>query len=157
AWLGIALEEAGQADESTLHLREALRIDPKLTVAHYQLGLALSSRGQYDGAVDHLQQAVTLNPRHLQARGALGQALLGLGRFRDAWDATRRGLDLLPPDHPQRPNVVWELRRCEDLPGLEARLPAVLRGEDRPASAAEQLRFAEVCRLKKRYAGAARL
>src|SRR5262249_47196861 len=39
---------------------------------------------------------------------------------------------------------------------LEERLPAVLRGEDSPADAAERLRFAEVCRVKKRYADAAR-
>src|SRR5262249_673579 len=44
-----------------------------------------------------------------------------------------------------------------DLLALEARLPAVLRGEDRPAGAAELLRFADVCRAKKRYADAARL
>jgi serine/threonine-protein kinase len=157
AYLGGALAEAGQADEALDHLGKALRIDPKLTTAHYQLGLVLSSRGQYDEAIDHIQQVITLNPRLPQAHGALGQVLLGLGRFRDARDATRRGLDLLPPDDPQRPNFVRELRRCEDLLALEARLPAVLRGEDRPAGAAEHLRFAEVCRATKRYADAARL
>jgi serine/threonine-protein kinase len=157
AYLGGALAEAGQVDEAQGHLREALRIDPKLTVAHFQIGLALSSRGQYDQAIDHIQQVITLNPKLPQAHGALGQTLLGLGRFRDARDATRRGLDLLSPDDPQRPNFVRELRRCEDLLALEARLPAVLRGEDRPAGAVEQLRFAEVCRAKKRYADAARL
>ncbi len=40
---------------------------------------------------------------------------------------------------------------------LEARLPAVLRGEVKPADAAETLQFAEVCRLKTQYADAARL
>jgi serine/threonine-protein kinase len=157
AYLGIALAEAGQADEAIDHLRKALRIDPKLSVAHYHLAMALSSLGPLDEAVDHLQQFVTLNPRMPQAHGALGQTLLGLGRFRDARDATQRHLDLLPPDHPERPKVVQRLRLCEDLLVLEARLPAVLRGEDRPGDAAERLRFAEVCRVKKRYADAARL
>jgi serine/threonine-protein kinase len=157
AYLGGALAAVGRADEALDHLRKALRIDPKLTTAHYQLGLALSSRGQYHEAVGHLKQVVTLNPRLPQAHGALGQALLGLGRFRDAREATRRGLDLLPPGHPQRRKVVRQLKRCEDFLVLEARLPAVLRGEDRPAGAAGHLLFAEVCRLKKRYADAARL
>jgi tetratricopeptide (TPR) repeat protein len=157
AYLGGALAEAGQADEAQGHLREALRIDPKLTTAHYQLGLYLYSRGQYDEAVNHLQQVVTLNPRSPQGHGALGQALLRLGRFRDARDATRRGLDLLPPDHPQRPTFIRELRLCEDFLALEARLPAVLRGQDRLAGAVEHLRFAEVCRAKRRYADAAKL
>jgi tetratricopeptide (TPR) repeat protein len=155
--LGSALAEAGQADEAIDHFREALRIDPKLTVAHHHLGLALLSRGQYAEAVDHLQQVVTLNPRIPQAHAALGRALLGLGRFRDARDAARRGLDLLPPDHPDCPKVAAQLRQCEDLLVLEARLPAVLRGEDRPGDASECVRFAEVCRVKKRYADAGKL
>jgi tetratricopeptide (TPR) repeat protein len=154
--LAEVLAEAGQADEALVHLREALRIDSKLTVAHYQIGLALSSRGQYDEAVNHLQQVVTLNSKLPQGHGALGQALLDLGRLRDARDATQRGLDLLPPDHPLRPRVVRQLRRCEALLALGARLPAVLRGEARPGDAAELLGFAEVCRLKKRHADAAR-
>jgi serine/threonine-protein kinase len=157
AYLGGALAEEGQADEAQDHLREALRIDPKLTTAHYQLGLAMSSRGQYDEAIDHIQQVIALNPKLPQAHGALGQTLIGLGRFGDARDATRRGLDLLSPNDPQRLTFVRELKRCDDLLALEARLPAVLRGEDRPAGAAEQLRFADVCRAKKRYADAARL
>jgi tetratricopeptide (TPR) repeat protein len=126
-------------------------------VARYQLGLALDSLGQYDEAVDHLQQVVTLNPRYALAHAALGQALIGLGRFREARDATLRGFGLLPPEHPDRLNVVRQFKHCEVLLLLEARLPAVLRGEDRPAGAANQLQFAEVFRLKKRYAFAARL
>jgi serine/threonine-protein kinase len=39
---------------------------------------------------------------------------------------------------------------------LEARLPAVLAGKNRPASAAEYLQFAEFCQVTKRYAAAAR-
>jgi hypothetical protein len=43
------------------------------------------------------------------------------------------------------------------LLALEARLPAVLRGETRPIDAADRLRFAEVCHRTKRFADAARL
>jgi serine/threonine-protein kinase len=40
---------------------------------------------------------------------------------------------------------------------LEARLPAVLQGKDKPAGAAECLDFAALCQATKRYAAAARL
>jgi serine/threonine-protein kinase len=40
---------------------------------------------------------------------------------------------------------------------VEARLPAVLRGEAGPIDAADRLRFAEVCLLTKRFADSARL
>jgi serine/threonine-protein kinase len=157
AYLGSALAEVEQADEAIDHFRHALRIDPKLTVAHIQLGMALDSRGQYDEAADHYQQVVALEPRLHQAHAALGQTLLGLGRFREALDAARRGLDLLPPEHSDRAKGVQLLRRCENLLALEARLPAFLRGEDRLAGPADHLQFADVCRVKKRYADAARL
>src|SRR5262249_55935877 len=60
-------------------------------------------------------------------------------------------------DHPEHAKLVRQLWRCVDLLALEARLPAVLRGKDRPADAAERLQFAEICRVKKRYADAVRL
>ncbi len=40
---------------------------------------------------------------------------------------------------------------------LDARLPLILRGAEKPANAAEQIEFAQVCLLEKRYAAAARL
>jgi serine/threonine-protein kinase len=154
--LGIALVEAGQADEALAHFRQAVRIDPKLAAAHYNLGLALSARGQLAKAIDHYRQAVTIDPGIAQAHGALGQALLALGRFRDARAATRRCLDLLPANNPVRTKVAQQLRHCEHMLALEARLPAVLQGKDRPA-APECLQLADICRLKRRYAAAARL
>jgi serine/threonine-protein kinase len=155
--LGIALAEAGQTEEAFDRFRKALRIDPALGAAHYNLGLALSSRGQFAEAVDHLQRSVATAPKFGQAHGALGKALLAVGRFRDARDATRRCLDLLQAGHFRRPGVERQLQRCEDLLALEARLPAVLRGEAGPIDAAERLRCAEVCLLTKRFADAASL
>jgi serine/threonine-protein kinase len=157
AYLGSALVELGQEDEAINHLREALRRDPKLGVAHYQLALVLTPQGSLEEALDHLQQFRALNPQKSHAYGVLSQVLLGLGRFREAREATQRHFDLLPPDHPEHPKVARQLQRCVDLLVLEARLPDVLRGADRPVDAGERRRFAEVCRVKKRYADAARL
>jgi hypothetical protein len=39
---------------------------------------------------------------------------------------------------------------------LDARLPAILLGKEKPANAAEQIEFAYLCILKKRYAAVAR-
>jgi serine/threonine-protein kinase len=38
---------------------------------------------------------------------------------------------------------------------LDARLPRILKGAKKPANAAEQIEFADLCRLKQRYAAAA--
>src|SRR5262249_14944140 len=53
-------------------------------------------------------------------------------------------------------SAYW-VKECQRLLDLEARLPALLRGNDRPASAAESLDLARLCqRYKQRYAAAAR-
>ncbi len=39
---------------------------------------------------------------------------------------------------------------------LDARLPLILRGAEKPANAAEQIEFAQLCVFKKLYAAAAR-
>jgi serine/threonine-protein kinase len=152
--LGIALTQAGQGGQALDHFRHAIRIDPRLALAHYNLGVVLSRQGQFDRAADHLRQAAALGPKLADAHGALGQALLALGRFREARDATRRALDLLPQGHPLRPPMSEQFERCTQLLGLEARLPDVLAGKEKPA---DYLPFLEVCFLKKQYAAAARL
>jgi serine/threonine-protein kinase len=155
--LGIALAEAGRRDEAIDHFRQAVAADPKLLMARCNLGLVLLQQGRADEALDHLQQAVDINPKLAQPHGDLGKALLMAGRLRDAQTATRRCLDLLPDDDPRRPTFAQQLKRCERLLALEPRLPAVLRGDAKPAGASECLQFAELCYLKKLFASAAKM
>src|SRR5262249_31321701 len=148
----------GRPAEAIDHLQQALRLDPKRAAAHTNLGFALMTEpGRLDEAIDHFQQALRLNPKLAQAHGALGQALLNRGRYREAQAATRRALDLFPAGHPLRAGATRQLQRCEHRLALEARLPAVLQGQDKPAGAAEGLEFAEICLLRKQNAAAARL
>jgi hypothetical protein len=49
------------------------------------------------------------------------------------------------------------VRDAERLAALDHKLPAVLKGEARPAGAAEWLEFARFCKSTNRHAGAARL
>jgi hypothetical protein len=53
--------------------------------------------------------------------------------------------------------VSQQLRRRERLLALEARLPALLQGERSPASAAECLEYADLCKVRKLHAAAARV
>jgi tetratricopeptide (TPR) repeat protein len=78
------------------------------------------------------------------------------GRWAEARDATRRSLELMPQDHPLRAVVSRQLQQCERMLALEARLPAVLVGKERPAGGAECLEFAALCLGDKRYAASAR-
>jgi serine/threonine-protein kinase len=80
------------------------------------------------------------------------------GQFSAAVEELRRGhhLGSRNPRWPY-PSAQW-LRQAEQLAQLDARLPAVLQGKDRPKEAAEALALAQICQLhKQHFAAAARL
>jgi tetratricopeptide (TPR) repeat protein len=155
--LALAVHSKGRTDEASGLLRRALHVDPHFAPTHNNLGIVLLEQGRPDEAIDHFRQAVRNDPRSAQAHGSLGGALLATGRFREAQTATRRFLDLLPPNHPLRAEASRQLQRCRHMLSLEPRLQAVLEGKDRPARAAECLDFAELCQFSKKYVAAARL
>jgi tetratricopeptide (TPR) repeat protein/tRNA A-37 threonylcarbamoyl transferase component Bud32 len=154
--LGSALHAKGRSEEAVGHFRQAARLDPKSAMAHNNLAGALADKGRLDEAADHFRQAVRLDPKNGELRGALGEVLVAQGRFREAEAATRRGLELLPQVHALRGPMTEQLQHCRRMLALEARLPAVLRDKDKPASAAEGLEFGDLCRVTKQYAAAAR-
>jgi tetratricopeptide (TPR) repeat protein len=155
--LGNALSDRGRLDEAVGQYEQALRIDPKLAAAHVNVGNALARKGRPGEAVGCYEEAIRLDPKLALAHSGLGLARLAQGRFEEARDALRRCLELLPPRHPLRATMTPELQRCEHLLALNARLPAVLQGTDRPSGAAEYLEFVRFCQSAKRYAAAARL
>ena len=144
-------------NEGLIHYHRTLEIDPQFSLSRNNLGLSPRDADRLNEAIGHYEKALRLDPGLFRAHASLGQALLALGRFRDAEAATRRCLDRLPRDHELRANVLAQLRRCERLIALQDRLPAVLRGEERPADAAETLEFAELCGIQGQLVAAARL
>jgi tetratricopeptide (TPR) repeat protein len=154
--LGIALQDKGEVDRAIACYQKALALDPKHAQTHYNLGHTLHAKGDLDRAIACFQKALTLNPKFAQAHGTLGLALLFQGRLREARDSTRRCLQLLPERHPLGRFASEELRQCERLLVLEARLPALLQGKGQATSPAERLEYADLCYLKKLTAAAAR-
>jgi len=154
--LGDALLAKGQPEEAIACFHKAIEIDPKLATAHSSLGGALHGKGQLEEAIACYRKAIEIDPKYAYAIGSLGAALLDQGRFAEARDASTRALDLLPKNDPMRARASRQVQQCAHLMQLEKRLPGLLQGKDRPASASESLEFAEICRLKRQYAAAAR-
>jgi tetratricopeptide (TPR) repeat protein/serine/threonine protein kinase len=150
--LGNTLLAQGQLAEAVVEFRRAITLDPKIVAAHYNLGHVLYQQGRLARATLAFRRAIALDPKFAKAHGALGHTLIQLGRFGEAQQATVAFLHLLPTGHPLRPLALGQLRRCERLVKLEAKLPAVLSGQAQPAGPTEQLELAQLCRLKRRYA-----
>ena len=77
------LEFLGRLPEAEADLRQALRLDPKLATAHYQLGNVLEHQNRLEAAVPEMQEAISLDGNYAQPHIALAQIYNHLGR-RDA-------------------------------------------------------------------------
>jgi Tfp pilus assembly protein PilF len=155
--LGLLLSrQPGKAAAAEAECRHAITLKPDLAEAHYNLGLLLSRQpGKAAAAEAEYGQAIRVWPDYPEAHCNLGQLLRERGRFAEALAELRRGhqLGTRRPGWPY-PSERW-VREAERLADLEARLPALLRGDERPAP--EDLHeLAVVCWSKGLFAAAAR-
>jgi tetratricopeptide (TPR) repeat protein len=156
--LGLALHEKGDLDGAIAAYRAAIRINKDYPGAHYDLGNALKHKGDVDGAIAEYQEAIRLNKDHAEAHCNLGHLLRDKGQFAEALTYLRRGHELGSKGPGWRyPSAQW-VKECERLAELDGgKLPAILSGQEQPASATERVSYARLCQFKRRHAGAARL
>jgi predicted Zn-dependent protease len=87
----IALNQLPEAENS---LREALRYDPKLPQAHYQLGRVLEMQGEYQAAVPELKEAIQNDAVFPEPHYLLGRIYQRLGEQQLAQGEIRRYQEL---------------------------------------------------------------
>jgi superkiller protein 3 len=156
--LGNVLGDLEKRGEAVVAYRQAICLSPGFASAYTNLGNTLYDMGERVEAVAAYHQAIHIDPKEANAHGALGRALLVQGRFAEARDATRRCHELLTnPNHPLRQKAAKQILECNRLLALDKKLAAILRGEARPAGAAEQVDLAQLChQYKQFYVAAAR-
>ena len=99
-------------------LEEAIRIDPKMDLAHFFLGNAWAVSGGLDKAVASYRKALTLNPTNAGYCLALGKVLgqLGPDYDREAIEWLRKALRLKPADAASEFALALACERVNDLP-----------------------------------------
>ena len=103
------------------------------------------AQGKPAEAEAEYRAALKLKPDYAEAHCNLGPLLRRAGRYAEALEEFRRGHELGSRQPGWRyPSAQW-VREAERLAALDARLPAVLKGDDHPADAAEGLTFAQIC------------
>jgi serine/threonine-protein kinase len=116
----------------------------------------LELRKPYEAIIE-LREVIRLAPGFAEAHCNLGHALRAKGEHAESLAEFRRGHDL----GSKRPGWAYPSREwvaeAERAAAISRRLPAVLKGEDKPGGAAEGLAFAQLCYNSGRYAAAARL
>lgn len=93
---GEALQTEGRVDEAAARFREAIRIDPKDSDAHFHLGMILQQKGQFEEAAPQFEQVCRLDPGSLAAHTRLGDIYSHKGRNDDAARHYLAALELKP-------------------------------------------------------------
>lgn len=93
---GSALAEAGRSREAEALLRRACAMDPRHTIAHYNLGLLYARDGRSDDAFAQYETVLHLDPAFTEARNNLAILLLQKNRTDDAIAQLRRVVEENP-------------------------------------------------------------
>jgi tetratricopeptide (TPR) repeat protein len=158
--LGVALQAKGLLEEAVAAYRAALRLKEDYPEARNNLGIALGRKGLLDEAIAEYRAALCLKQDDPAAHYNLGNALARKGLLDKAIAEYREALRLkkdFPEAHKNLGIALGAKRNAERLADLDARLPALLKGEAQPADADECLALARLCQAHKQlYAAAAR-
>jgi serine/threonine-protein kinase len=142
--LGNALQEQGRAKEAEAEFREAIRLEPSYQI-HFNLGNVLRRQGKLREAEAAYCEALRLKEGSPELHFNLGYLLRQQGRFEEALASFKRAHKL----GLKQPGWHYPSARCvretERFIALDRKLPAILKGQERPTDAAELLDLARLC------------
>jgi serine/threonine protein kinase/Tfp pilus assembly protein PilF len=147
--LGLALAGLGKLAEAESALRKAIKLRPDFADFHYNLGLSLADQGKLEEAETAFRKCLRLNADDAEAHCKLGLVLLRRGQFRNAVKKLRRGNELGSRRSGWPSQWAEWLRNAETIRALNARLPALLKGQEQPKDAGERLALAQLCQIHK--------
>jgi serine/threonine-protein kinase len=154
--LGNALREQRKYGDAEKAYRTVIGLQPDLAEAYANLGVVLDVLGKHGDAEAACRKAIGLQPDLAEAYFNLGSGLMRRAQFGEAVTLLTKCAALVPRGTPRHVESQRRLRLCERYMSLDAKLPAVLSGTEKPANAAEQIEFARLCLFRKLYAAAAR-
>jgi tetratricopeptide (TPR) repeat protein len=154
--LGLVLSTRGDLEGAIDAFRDAIRLNPKEPDAHNGLGLALRIKGDIDGAIAEFRTTIKLKPDLAEALCNLGAILMSQGMYTEALGLFERGHESGSKRADWRyPSGQW-VAECRRFVDLEAKLPAILKGEATPKDAGERLILADLSYKRSFYAASAR-
>jgi serine/threonine protein kinase/Flp pilus assembly protein TadD len=154
--LGNALRYQRRFSEAVAEYQRAIFLNPDYAEAYYNLGLVLEDQDKWPEAEAAHRKAIDLKSDYAEAHFKLGHVLRQQNRFGEALAAFERGHGLASKrrDWPF-PSARW-VREAQRLVELDAKLPRILAGKEKPANGLEQIELAQICSRYKRHAAGAR-
>jgi serine/threonine-protein kinase len=152
--VGRALDFLHEYEAARTAYLECLALDPKNAGVLFAVGQVHDRLGDLAEARAHFERALALAPDHAEAHWHLGDVLRRQGHLTEALEHIRRGVELGKGTHDFEHDAE-SVALCERQIAVSARLPAVLRGEEKPAGPAELVEYARLCHWKGLYGSAA--
>ncbi len=126
--------------EAIAHLKEALRINPSFTEAHYNMGVELVALNKWDEASTHFSEAIRLNPNHASAHNNLANILFSKSKLSEAAAEYMEALRISPGYVDARSNLALVFLRQGKLDDARRELLSVLEVDPAHANAQTMLR-----------------
>jgi eukaryotic-like serine/threonine-protein kinase len=155
--LGTAFHQQKKLGDAIAAYRMAVRLKPGDVETHINLANALRDLGNLDEAIEECRVAIRLKPDDALAHVTLGTVLRWKAEFGLASAEFRKALELASHSFLLRLRIRAELLQTEHEADVAARLPAVIRGEQKPKGALDALELAYVAQRTKRFPAAAQL
>ena len=135
---GNVLRALGREAKAVKRYEDALRVDPGLVAAHFNLGALHLQANRFPQAVDQFEQALKIDPNYAAAHTSLGSALLLEGRTAAALSHYETALRL-DPSAKAHLNLGIALLYTRQLPEAVAQFEQAVRLEPNFAQAHELL------------------
>ena len=106
-WLAVLVAPARAQLAAYLHdiIREAVRLEPKDLIDHYNLGIIFTKTGDLDAAIAALRTALQLDPKDSVMHVALGNALEAKADYNSALNEYRLAVELDPTSTMAKSNL----------------------------------------------------
>jgi tetratricopeptide (TPR) repeat protein/serine/threonine protein kinase len=155
--LGGALLAQGKRDVAVAEFRTVIAHKPNNDIFLMNLVSDLIRNGAPSDAEAVCRETILLQPDKAGAYDQLSLALKARGNFAESLAALRQAAARAKPGTTWARSATVRIGQLERMVALAGRLPAVLKGEDKPADLGEVDIFSLLCHDQGRYAAAARL
>ena len=155
-YIGVIYQDRGELDRALAEFLEAIRLKPDYGSPRHNMGLVLTTLKRPDEAIAAYRESVRIRPEFAGSHLDLGRLLARRGKFRESLESLERGHSLnLKHSGGNRSAEGWVLE-ARRLVELEAKLPAILKGEVAPKDVEERLALVDFCYKAGHQAAAAR-
>ncbi|WP_203292495.1 tetratricopeptide repeat protein [Luteirhabdus pelagi] len=118
---GIGYHDKGEYDKAIKTYKNALKLDPKATIVHYEIALSYFKKGDFKKAIKHSDMVLEKNRDYmLEAYMMKGSALDMIGKTQESILLFEKAIETMKPSYLLYYNLALNYYKINDLENAEA-------------------------------------